>query len=119
MINYYPSLNELYRLENGSTIEQVLTRYMGATSHDDLINLIKSNENDTIGYWAECNKITESEMTDYIINSLNEQSNFKVIREEGSGGGWPECEIRFNAITPFTENEIMKEIVLGMDWVTE
>lgn len=102
-------VENLHEFENGTfTVKDILMAYFGAENENELINSFEDDDT-MLDYWADCNNLEDAtQMFDLINVKLDQKAKFKVLAEEGSGGGWLECELT-----------LCDGISLGMDWVTD
>lgn len=103
------TLKNLHEFENGTfTVKDILMAYFGVEDENELINSFEDDDF-MLDCWAECNNLRDaSQMFDIIDSRLDEKADFKVLTEEGPGGGWPECELI-----------LCDGISLTMDWVID
>jgi hypothetical protein len=87
------NLNTLHKFENNTTVATILSAYYDVISKADLLDAIQDESAGMLDYWAECNKMNESDLFNWIDCSLNEVAKFKVVNENGMSGGWPDCEL--------------------------
>jgi hypothetical protein len=101
------TLNTLHSFESGCmTVSDILCTYFDVR-RNRLMHTLTEDDNDMVCYWASCNDCTPSDIMDCIDSHLNDSANFKVVNDCGSGGGWPDCELKLGSI------------VLNFDWVTD
>lgn len=103
------TLKTLHAFENGTfTVKDILMMYFGVENENELINSFEDDDT-MLDYWADRNNLEDAtQMFDLIDSRLDEKANFKVLAEEGSSGGWPECELT-----------LCDGISLTMDWVID
>jgi len=99
-------LSTLKRFQHSTLVSTILREYFNVETDSDLMDALE--EDDLLGYWASCNDTTPSVIYDAIDANLNNVANFRIVKEVGSSGGWPDCELNLG-----------NGIVLRMDWVTD
>ena len=100
------NFSDLKSLEHDASVSKILQMFFNADSDVDLLGILE--DDDILGYWAACNDTVPSVIYDAIDASLNNVANFRIVKEVGSGGGWPECEL-----------SLSNGIILCMDWVID
>ena len=99
------SLNTLRSFESDLfTVADILSAYY-CTSKWHLMDELIDDVDGMIGYWASCNDCSPSEIIDCIDCHLNDTADFKILKEVGSSGGWPDCLLKIG------------DFELFMDWV--
>ncbi len=72
------------------------------------MHTLTEDDNGEIDYWAGIFMMDVGDLLSWIEASLKKPAKFKVVKEVGSGGGWPECELDLDG-----------GVVLNFDWVTD
>lgn len=101
------TLADLHMFEKNALVEDVLSAYLNVTP-DRICHALTEDEIDLTKYWADNCGMSVADLIDWIDASLRYPAKFTVIKEHGSGGGWPECQLDLDA-----------GAVLFMDWVTD
>jgi len=101
------TLNTLHSLENGHTVEDILCAYFGVRANK-LVDALYEDENYDVEYWADVLKLSFDELVNILKSCLKQPAKFKVVREVGSGGGYPDCDL-----------DLGDGIVLNFSWVTD
>lgn len=99
------NLNTLHGFENDTTVATILSAYYNVISKADLLDALQDDSDGMLDYWAECNKMGGADLFNWIDCSLNEVAKFKVVNENGMGGGWPDCEL-----------DLGGGVILNFDW---
>lgn len=102
------NLSTLRNFENNTTVATILSAYYDVISKADLLDAIQDESVGMLDYWAECNKMSEADLFNWIDCSLNEVAKFKVVSDNGMGGGWPGCEL-----------DLGGGVILNFDWVMD
>jgi hypothetical protein len=101
------TLRTLHSYENGHTVEDILCSYFGVRP-SRLMHTLTEDDNGEIEYWADILHIGIGELLNWIEACLKKPANFKVVKEVGSGGGYPDCELDLDG-----------GVVLNFSWVTD
>lgn len=103
------TIKTLHEFENGTfTVRDILMAYFGVGSEKELIDSFEDDDT-MLDYWADCNDLEDAtQLFDLISSKFDQIADFKVIAEEGSGGGWPDTRLT-----------LCDGIYLGMDWVID
>lgn len=110
------TLSTLHDFENGNyKVKDILMQYFNADNLIELDNFMYNRYSEMVEYWCETLDLHDEDgeadihkLSQIIDAKLNDNAKFKVIDEEGSGGGWPDCEL-----------DLGDGVVLNMDWVTD
>lgn len=107
------NLNELHNIETGDwSVGDILSAYYNTTTND-LFDALSDDVEGMLGYWANANNMSPGALVGHIDEQFYKVANkdngivFKVLKDVGSGGGWPECVLAIN------------DISLNFDWVID
>lgn len=100
------TFNMLKTFENSAIVEDVLCAYFNVKP-ENLMHSLTEEFTDTIEYWADCCKVSMTELLCWIEGSLRFPARFSIVNKCGCNG-WPECELDLDG-----------GIVLNFDWVID
>lgn len=100
------TISTLKRFQYNTLVSTILREYFNVETDTDLMETLEFD--DMLGYWASCNNTTPSVIYDAIDANLDNVARFCIVKEVGSSGGWPDCELNLG-----------NGIVLRMDWVID
>lgn len=102
------TLAQLHEFENNTTVREILSAMFCTDNDSDLLEAIRTEDDDLVWSWCESSKMQRKDLIDWIDASLDDKNCFKVINDEGPAGGWPEVQLDLKA-----------GVILNIDWVTE
>ena len=98
-------LQTLHSFENNTSVATILSAYYDVISKFDLFDALQDDSIGMLGYWAENNNMSPSEIFDWIDCSLNNVAKFKVV---GSNNGYYDCKL-----------DLGGGVVLKFDWLLD
>ena len=101
------TIKDLHSFEKNSLVGEVLDAYLGTAPNRVCHSLVEDCLDET-EYWANENGMSVEDFVDWVDASLRYPAKFKVVKEAGSGGGWPECILDLDG-----------GVIINMDWVTD
>lgn len=102
------NLETLHNFEKNTSVGTILSAYYDVLSKNDLMNAIQDESYGMLDYWAERNNMCETDLLNWIDCSLDDTAKFKVIEDNSTVGGCPDCEL-----------DLGGGVVLNFDWMTD
>ena len=100
------TLKTLHSFESNHSVADILCAYYDSCKQRLMDSLIDDIDG-MVDYWATCNDCAPSNIIDCIDCHMNDMADFKVLKDVGSSGGWPDCLLKIGDFEFF------------MDWVID